>query len=145
VSQGTAPATANGQAPNTAPSAPVDDEKPEPPLKAEAPRDGNPVLGANFLLPYDRSTYHREWQGGTLRQFNVDPKGTNPLTDNSAIKTSIYGLVTDSLCDRPAAAPEQWQESLAESAVISDDYKTYTFTLRPGVKWQRPPLATRCR
>ncbi len=108
------------------------------PPAADAARDGNPKLGVNFLRPYDTSYYHPEWQGGTRRTFSTSPKGINPLIDNSAVGHDIQSLCNDSLCDNPAKAPEEWQESLATSVVISDDYKTYTFTLRPGVKWQRP-------
>lgn len=121
---------------------PVDDhETPVPPPTLTAPRDGQPKLGMNFLIPVDRSTFHPAWQGGTLRVFNASPKGLNPLTDNSAIKGHVYALCHDSLCDRQAATPEAWSESLAESVIISDDYLTYTFVLRKGVMWQRPILA----
>ena len=118
-----------------------DDEAAVPPPVLKAPRDGNPKLDVNFLIPVDRTTFRPDWQGGTLRIFNTTPKGLNPLTDNSAIKTQVYGLCHDSLCDRPASSPEAWSESLAESLIISDDYRTYTFTLRKGVMWQRPMLA----
>jgi ABC-type transport system substrate-binding protein len=101
-------------------------------------RDGNPRLGANFLLPYDRSWQHREWIGGNIKTIAASPKGLNPLTENSAESSSVHGLCNDSLCDRPPTSPEQWMEGLAESVVISDDYQTYTFRIRPGVRWHRP-------
>ncbi len=96
----------------------------------------------NFLLPYDRSFYHPEWQGGTLKVFDETPRRLNPLTDNSAITASVHSTVNDSLCDRTAATPDQWSELLATAVVIGDDYKTYTFTLRKGVMWQRPQIAS---
>ena len=104
--------------------------------------DGKPALGVNFLLPYDRSRYHPEWQGGTLRSFASSPKGLNPLLDNSSETSDIHALCNDSLADRPAWAPEQWMSGLAESVVIADDYRTYTFRLRSGVVWQRPACAS---
>lgn len=104
-------------------------------------QDGNPKLGVNFLIPYDRSHYHPKWQGGTLKAFGATPRGLNPLTDNSTTSNDVHSRCNDSLCERPAKHPEQWSASLAESVIISDDYKTYTFKLRPGVKWQRPVIA----
>jgi ABC-type transport system substrate-binding protein len=109
---------------------------------APAANDGLPVLGRNFLLPYDRSWYQAKIQGGTLRLFNESPKGLNPLLENSATTAEIHGRCNDSLADRPATNPGAWMQALAPAVVISDDYTTYTFTLRPGVRWQRPTLAT---
>jgi ABC-type transport system substrate-binding protein len=104
-------------------------------------RDGNPKLGVNFLIPYDGSAMHQQWLRGTLHYFQDTGKSLNPVTDNSGTTDDVYDLITDSLCDRPATHPEQWSQSLAESVVISDDYKVFTFSLRKGVMWQRPPLA----
>jgi peptide/nickel transport system substrate-binding protein len=108
-------------------------------------QDGNPKLGVNFLIPYDRSHYNPKWQGGTLKAFGETPRGLNPLTDNSSTSNDVHNRCNDSLCERPAKHPEQWSAALAESVIISDDYKTYTFKLRPGVKWQRPMLATEAK
>ena len=104
-------------------------------------QDGNPKLGVNFLIPYDRSHYRPERQGGTLKAFSETPRRLNPLTDNSATSNDVHSRCNDSLCDRPAKHPEQWSAALAESVIISNDYKTYTFTIRKGVKWQRPSIA----
>jgi peptide/nickel transport system substrate-binding protein len=111
------------------------------PPAASGERDGNPKLGVNFLIPYDRSYYHPEWQGGTLKVFEDTPRRLNQLIDNSAINHRVQAATTDSLCDRPPTHPEQWSESLATSVIISDDYKVYTFQLRKGVKWHRPTIA----
>ncbi len=108
-------------------------------------QDGNPKLDTNFLIPYDRSSYNPQWQGGTLRSFGSTPRGLNPLTDNSTTSTDVHNRCNDSLCERPAKHPEQWSASLAESVIISDDYKTYTFKLRPGVRWQRPVIASQTK
>lgn len=110
-------------------------------VATESGRDGKPRLGANFLKPYDRSHFHPDWIGGTLREFNETPKGFNPIVENSADAADAYGLVNDSLCTTHPASPQAWSECLAESCVISDDWKTYTFHLRAGVMWQQPSIA----
>jgi peptide/nickel transport system substrate-binding protein len=104
-------------------------------------RDGKPRLGANFLKPYDRSHFHPAWVGGTLRDFNETPKGFNPIVENSSNAGAAQNLVNDSLCMTHPASPQLWSECLAEAVVVSDDWKIYTFRLRPGVLWQRPVCA----
>jgi peptide/nickel transport system substrate-binding protein len=106
-------------------------------------QDGNPKLGVNFLIPYDRSFYNPKWQGGTLKEFEDTPRRLNPLIDSSVTTQAVHSRCNDSLCERPASHPEQWSSSLAESVIISDDYRTYTFKLRPGVRWQRPAIASK--
>lgn len=108
---------------------------------AVPPRDGNPTIGVNFLLPYDRSWYDPTKVGGTLRSINSSPKSLNPLTDQSATSSDVHGLCSDSLCSRPPYAPEQWREELATSCVIEEDYTVYRFTIRDGIIWQRPTFA----
>lgn len=110
---------------------------------ADGPRDGKPRLGGNFLKPYDATHFHPAWVGGTLRDFNPTPKGFNPIVESSADAGAASGLVNDQLCSKHPATPYLWSESLAESVVISDDWKTYTFRLRPGVVWQRPAISRR--
>jgi len=120
---------------------PVETPDARRPTPDVAAGDGNPALGVNFLLPYDRSRFHPEWLGGTLRTFASSPKGLNPFLDNSVETSDLHALCNDSLADRPPWAPDRWMAGLAESVVISDDYTTYTFRLRPGVMWQRPACA----
>jgi peptide/nickel transport system substrate-binding protein len=104
-------------------------------------RDGKPRLGDNFLKPYDRSHLHPEWYGGTMSIFSSTPKGFNPIVENSTDASDAQSLVNDSLCSRHPATPDLWSESIATSCVISDDWKTYTFKLRPGIRWQHPVQA----
>ncbi len=104
-------------------------------------RDGDPKLGVNFLLPEFREHWHPEWVAGTRKLFNETPKGFNPLLDNSTTSRGVHELVNDSLCGPSPKDPERYTEGLATSVVISDDWKVYTFTLRKGVRWQRPILA----
>ena len=108
-------------------------------------QDGNPKLGVNFLMPYDRSHYDPKRQGGTLKTFGSTPRGLNPLIDNSVTSEDVHTRCNDSLCERPPKYPEQWSAVLAESVVISDDYQTYTFTIRKGIRWQRPSIASQAK
>ena len=110
---------------------------------ADAVRDGNPKLGVNFLLPYDRSAFHPEWVSGTIYSLGATSKSLNPLTDTSAVTADLHSTINSELCYRPPAHPEQWMAALAESLIISDDYKVYTFTIRKGVKWQTPSIASK--
>ena len=103
--------------------------------------DGVPRLGENFLKPYDASHFDPDKLRGTLREFSASPKGLNPIIENSADQSEVEGLVNDSLCSQHPASPQQWSQNLATACVISDDFRTYTFTLRPGVMWQRPQIA----
>lgn len=129
-------------------SAPIPSPTPAPTATVPSPvadpqRSGEPRLGANFLLPYDRSAYRPERRRGTLRMFEESPRRLNPLLDNSLTTSEIYGYISDTLCTRPPATPEKWQEALAEAVVIGDDWTTFTFTLRPGIRWQKPSIAAK--
>lgn len=115
--------------------------QPQTPMKTDPNRDGNPKLGANFLLPYDRSHFHPEWVKGTRKIFYGTSKNINPITDGSGPTDDLHEAISSTLAFRHPRCPEQWMSGLAESCVISDDYKVYTFTLRKGVIWQRPTIA----
>lgn len=103
--------------------------------------DGVPRLDTEFLIPLDRSYINPSHMGGTLRMFSSSPKGLNPIIDNDAFASEINSYCNDSLAVRTPAAPEKYSAQLAESAIISDDYKVYTFRIRQGVRWQVPVLA----
>lgn len=117
--------------------------QPQVPVKADPDRDGNPKLGVNFLLPYDRSHFHPEWVRGAQKSFSSTSKSLNPIIDGSGPTSDTHDAISDSLCFRHPRCPEQWMSQLAESCVISDDYKVYTFAIRKGVVWQRPNIAAR--
>lgn len=105
-------------------------------------RTGTPALGHNFLLPYDGSHFQPSLVGGELRAFGTTPPGLNPIIENAANVTTIHNTISDALCERDDVNPSLWRASLATSCVISDDYLTYTFEIRPGVMWQVPSIAT---
>lgn len=106
-----------------------------------AERDGKPRLSVNFLLPYDASHFDPDQVRGTWVEFEASPKGLNPIIDNSATASDVASLCNDRLASLHPAHPQLWSESLATSLLISEDYQTYTFTIRPGVRWQRPEIA----
>ena len=112
-------------------------------VQVPATLDGVPRLGVEFLKPLDLSYINPAHAGGTLRMFSSTPKGLNPLLSNDAFTSDIQGNCNDSLATHNAIEPETWFSQLAESAIISDDYKTYTFKLRKGVRWQVPVIAER--
>ncbi|MFW5860011.1 MAG: ABC transporter substrate-binding protein [Planctomycetota bacterium] len=112
----------------------VDDE-------AEPLRDGLPRLEANFLLPHAEPQFDPAHVGGTLRSFGTTPPGLNPITENASNVSALHATVNDPLCERDSVEPARWRSMLATSCVISDDYKVYTFTIRPGVYWQVPRIA----
>ena len=108
---------------------------------AAAGGDGVPKLDAEFMAQPDHSHIDPAHMGGVLRSFGSSPKGLNPLLDNDAFVSAIYDYCNESLVARTSRTPEKWTAQLAESAIISDDYKTYTFRIRKGVKWQVPVQA----
>src|SRR5688500_14314613 len=60
----------------------------------------------------------------------LDPHATNSGGDANLIQQMYENLVRSS-----RQPPVRWEPGLAESWQISPDYKTYTFTLRRGVRF----------
>lgn len=135
----TSPAVTTEPAADQADDAALADDHQPAPTSAEP--DGKPRLGRNFLLPYDGSHFRPERLGGTLTSFNSTPDTINPILASSATAQDIEDLVNDTLVSTHPADPFSYRQNLATSCVISDDYTTYTFTLRRGVFWQIPNLA----
>jgi microcin C transport system substrate-binding protein len=72
---------------------------------------------------------------GTLYlEFSADPSTLNPITSSDAYASQVQAYVFSSLMDRSEDTFE-WTPALAEKYSISKDGKTFTFTLRKGVKW----------
>jgi ABC-type transport system substrate-binding protein len=91
------------------------------------------------IVDYTRDDYDPGRDGGTLKTYlGTDPKGFNPLTENSADVAYLSNYCLSTLCTRLRERPEVWVFDLAEYVDISNDYKTYKFIIRKGVKWQMP-------
>lgn len=129
--------TATATTPNTPPTT-----TPSTTVAATVAPDGIPVLDRDFLLPYDSSHFDAAKVGGTFSEFETTPPGLNDIISNAANTRDVNNLVNDSLCSYDPVDPERWRGQLATSCRISDDWKTFTFSLRPGVHWQIPRLAT---
>lgn len=75
----------------------------------------------------------RGWTSG-------DPKGFNPLLENSAYNVEYvenyvaYGLGAMNAWTNPS----DWHGEMAYRVEITDDSKEFTFYLRPGLKWPAP-------
>ncbi|MBM4362157.1 MAG: hypothetical protein FJ104_05715, partial [Deltaproteobacteria bacterium] len=103
-----------------------------------------PAGTPNFLGPKEK-----RWppdgapDGGTLTRgwASGDPKGWNPLLENAAELTELVeAYAAAPLADRNSFTdPDRWYGVLATHVAISDDHREFTITLRPGVKWHRPP------
>ncbi len=107
----------------------------------DASRDGVPRQGGNFLKPSDSSHFDAAKVGGKLVEFERPPQSLNPYLENLASASAARGYMSDGLCDQHPAHPDQWYEGLAVAVEISDVWRSYTFRLRPGVRWHRPLLA----
>ncbi|MBN8524937.1 MAG: hypothetical protein J0M02_06365 [Planctomycetes bacterium] len=104
-------------------------------------RDGVPREGGNFLLAPDTSHFDPAKVGGRLVEFERPPQSLNPLLENLASASAARGYMNDGLCDSHPAHPDLWYEGLAESVVIADGWRRFTFRIRPGVVWHRPAMA----
>ena len=97
----------------------------------------------NFLEPHDFSGPGAEaTRDGTLiRGWSTgDPKGFNPITENSAyLGTLIENYVGASVARRmPWTDPDRWYDDLAWRVEVTDDSREFTIYLRPGVTWHVP-------
>jgi peptide/nickel transport system substrate-binding protein len=87
-----------------------------------------PPPGANL-----EGTLSRGWWTG-------DPKGFNPLLENSGYNVEFIRLyVGYPLAGMNAwTNPSEYHGKMAYRAEVTDDFKEFTFYLRPGVKWPAP-------
>ena len=74
-------------------------------------------------------------RGGRLVLANfTDPKTFNPITANETSSTDLIYLLFDGLVKKDQVTQELGP-GLAESWQVAPDQKTWTFKLRPGVRW----------
>ncbi len=66
--------------------------------------------------------------------LGAEPDILNPITSTDAYASRIEGLIYDSLIERDNVTLE-WKPKMAERWEISPDKKTFTFFLRPGIRW----------
>jgi len=67
-------------------------------------------------------------------ELSADPATLNPITSSDYYASLVQGYIFNSLMDR-SEDTYGWIPSLAEKYEISKDGKSFTFTLREGVKW----------
>ena len=108
-------------------------------------RDGVAREAADFLLEPDYSTYNPRNAGGIRKRFGSEPsEGLNSLVTSMGATSDVANMVNDGLCTKGVinGFEDRWYQGLATSCIISDDFKTFTFTIREGVYWQVPQLAS---
>ncbi|MBU6376541.1 MAG: peptide ABC transporter substrate-binding protein [Bdellovibrionales bacterium] len=67
-------------------------------------------------------------------ELSADPATLNPITSSDFYASVVQGYIYSSLMERSEDTFD-WIPALAEKYEISKDGKTFTFTIRDGVKW----------
>lgn len=73
-------------------------------------------------------------KGTFYRNLGAEPENLNPINSSEAVSSEVQGYIMEGLLMMNSDTAE-WEPELAESFEISKDGLTYTFKLRPGVKW----------
>lgn len=76
----------------------------------------------------------RAEQGHFRYNLNVNPETLNPITTHDNYSVEVLWWIAESLLRRDLKTYD-WKPSLATDYEVSQDKKTYTFTLREGVKF----------
>ena len=69
-----------------------------------------------------------------FKNLGKEPETLHPIRSSDAYASTIQGEVLDSLLERDLDTYE-WKPHLAEKWEVGKDYKTFTFTIRPNIKW----------
>ncbi|PZQ97231.1 MAG: peptide ABC transporter substrate-binding protein [Cereibacter sphaeroides] len=113
-------------------------EKHHPPLRQRMLRGAATIALCAMLQPaYAQDDAHR---GGTMRLVSVSSEGTlDPQINYTARYWQLYSFLYDGLMSFRKAGGEGSLDVVpdlaAEMPTISNDGKTYTFKLRPGIKF----------
>ena len=113
------------------------DDSPPPGVKFRHPEVPNFLKPADTHWPPPGASV----EGLLIRPWDMgDPKGFNPLLENSAYNTELVeNYASISLANTNAwTNPSIYHGELAYRAEVTDDSKEFTFYLRPGARWQTP-------
>ena len=140
----TVPATATPSAVKTvAPApAPTTSSAPAaivPAVSGYSPERVKEMLAQNmYLATMQYGKGETPQYGGTAVHSNkADPQTDDPMLTGSITVRNVFGAVTGDggLLRYKRTQNDVFDPYLAESWTVSDDYKTWTFKLRPNVKW----------
>ena len=104
--------------------------------------NGLPKENVSFLLPYDRSSFDEDKLAGEYRGFASEPTTLNTVVTSMGATSAIVNMVSDSLCVTYPQNPSAWHQGLATDVIISDNFKRFVFTIREGVFWHVPTMAS---
>ncbi len=94
------------------------------------------ALSLSAFLPAQEVQAASAVKGGSFSlNLGGEPTTLNPITSEDVYAVKVQGYVMESLMTRHEDS-YAWEPALATSYEVSKDGKTYTFKLRPGVKWQ---------
>lgn len=91
-------------------------------------------LSAAELAGFEKTTAKGKWGGTIIDAVITDPKQFNIVVAKETSSTAILNFVFDSLISLNSETLK-YDPALAESYTHSTDGKTWTFKLRPGLKW----------
>jgi len=93
------------------------------------------ILFFGWSLTHAQQGNPNAYQGGSIT-INIQSESTvlNPITSVDLYASIVQAYIVETLLTRNIDTWE-WEPNLAESFKISKDKKTFTFTLREGIKW----------
>lgn len=99
----------------------------------------------NFLEPdpfsyvCEEAVLNGKVDGVMWQRWSSDPKGFNPVIESDAhLRHFLMDLCLDYTAFSHWDNPEKYAPRLAERIEVVDDYKTWIFYFRKGVKWHKP-------
>jgi peptide/nickel transport system substrate-binding protein len=110
-----------------------DDETPEAAGGDETPSTGEPTATSAEQEPTAPAGDGEVKRGGTLRIGYIEPPTLDPHYHSSSSGGNIIGLIYDSLLIQDPNTSEYVAGPLTESFEVSEDTKTWTFTLKQDI------------